>query len=193
VSIHISSSLSGTINSAMGAAAQVAHKRIRVVDSRTVSLAMGYLVQTAAEAAHAGAKLDEIAALIDANIPKAGFYAVLDSLQHAQRSGRLGSAQALLGSVLQIKPIIGIRDGTVQAIDRPRTMRKALDRVAELLAHEAPFLFLGVPHAANESMARELAERLSAISPGQVDVIMTGPVIGTHCGPGAVAVCYLKR
>ncbi len=193
LSIHISGRLSGTINSAQAAAAEVAGKRIRVIDSRAVSLSMGYLAQMAAEAARAGASLEEAAKLVEASIGKTGFYAALETLQHAQRSGRIGFAQALLGSMLQIKPIITVRDGAVEPVDRPRTMRKALERMAELTARDAPLAYLAVPHANNEPLARELAGRLSAVSPAGIDIVTTGAVVGTHCGPGAVATCYIRK
>ncbi|HEY8694306.1 MAG TPA: DegV family protein [Chloroflexota bacterium] len=193
ISIHISGGLSGTLNSARAAADLLPGKRIRVIDSRAVSLALGYLAQMAAEAAGTGASQDAVCELLAASIAKTGFYAVLETLQHAQRSGRISFAQALLGSMLQIKPIITLRDGTVQQADRPRTMRKALDRMVALTARDAPFTYLAVPHADNEALARELAERLAPVSPGNIDVVATGAVVGTHCGPGAAATCYIRK
>jgi len=193
VSIHISGRLSGTLNSAQAAAAELTGKRVRVIDSRTVSLSLGYLTELGAEAARAGAGLDEVCDAVQGSIDKTGFYAVLDTLQHAQRSGRIGFAQALLGSMLQIKPILTIRDGTVQPVDRPRTMRKGLERLAELTEQDMPLARLAVPHANNEPMARQLAERLASVAPAGIDVITTGAVVGTHCGPGAVATCYLRK
>lgn len=193
VSIHISGGLSGTLNSARAAAEQAPGKRIHVIDSRSVSLALGYLVQIAAQAAAGGATSIEVSELVEAHIGKAGFYAVLDTLQHAQRSGRISFAQALLGSMLQIKPIITVREGIVQQVDRPRTMRKALDRMVELTKRDAPFAYLAVPHADNEPLAREMAERLKPVSPGNIDIVTTGVVVGTHCGPGAVATCYIRK
>ncbi len=192
LSVHISASLSGTVNSATAAAAQLPGKRIRVVDSRTVSLALGFLVQMAAEAARAGASLDETARVVEENGARTGFYAVLDTLQHAQRSGRISFAQALLGSMLQIKPIITIRDGVVAQVGRPRTMRRAAADLVELTTSDAPLRHLAVMHADNELLAANLAERLQPLAPGRIDVVETGAVIGTHCGPGAIATCYVK-
>src|SRR5581483_11284883 len=118
--------------------AELPHKRIEVVDSRGVSMGLGFLAQVAATAARGGARREEVAELIRANIPKTGFFAVLETLQHAQRSGRIGFVQALLGSMLQIKPILTVRDGAVQPLDRPRTMRRAIDRMVELTVADAP-------------------------------------------------------
>jgi DegV family protein with EDD domain len=193
VSVHLSGALSGTLNSARAAAEQVPGKRIRVIDSRSVSLALGYLAVIAATAAADGASLDAVCQLVEANIGKTGFYAALDTLQHAQRSGRIGFAQALLGSMLQIKPIITLRDGAVQQFDRPRTMRKALDRIVDMTGRDGPLAYLAVAHADNEPLATELAERLAAVSPGEIEVVATGAVVGTHCGPGAVATCYIRK
>lgn len=192
LSIHISSALSGTVNSATMAAGQVPGKRIRVVDSRTVSMALGFVAALAADAARQGAPLGELVALVEARVRQAGFYAVLDTLQHAQRSGRISFAQALLGSMLQIKPILTLRDGAVQPVDRPRTMRRAIDRVVELTLRDAPLTHLAVLHADNEPLACDLRARLAGAASGSIDVVTTGAVIGTHCGPGAVATCYLK-
>jgi len=193
ISIHISAKLSGTLNSASAAASQIRDKRIEVVDSGMVSLSMGYQAEMAAQAAAHGASLEEIRALVEQQRGKARFYAALDTLDHARRSGRISFAQALLGSMLQVKPIITIRDGAVQAGDRPRTMRKALDRLFELTAQDAPFAYLAVPHANNEPLANQLADRLRSLGPGAIDVVATGATVGSHCGPGAVATCYIKK
>ncbi|MDE3074268.1 MAG: DegV family protein [Chloroflexota bacterium] len=192
ISIHISAKLSGTINSARIAADQLPAKRIRVFDSQSVSMALGYVVQTAAEAAASGEGLEAICESVQASIRQTGFLAVLETLHHAQKSGRIGFAQALLGSMLQVKPIIGIANGEVVPVDRPRTMRKAVDRLIDLTVRDAPFHHLAVPHAGNEELARDIAERLRLVHPGPIDVLATGAVVGTHCGPGAVACCYLK-
>jgi fatty acid kinase fatty acid binding subunit len=192
VSIHISAGLSGTVGSARAAAEQTPGKRIRVLDSRAVSLGLGYLAEMAAEAAAAGASLDDVCRLVEENAAKTGFYAVLDTLQHAQRSGRISFAQALLGSMLQIKPIITLRAGVVQPVDRPRTMRRALDRMLELTLRDGPFARLAVPHADNASLASELAARLAPAAE-RIDVVATGAVVGTHCGPGAVATCWVRK
>jgi DegV family protein with EDD domain len=193
ISIHISSKLSGTVNSARAAAAQVPAKRIAVVDSAQVSLSLGYVAIAAAEAAQGGAGFDDVHAMVEREVQQTGFYAVLDTLAHARRSGRIGFAQALLGSVLQVKPILAIRSGEVQPVDRPRTMRRGLERLAELARRDAPFSHLAVPHANNEPMARELAALLADVSPGTIDVVPTGATVGSHCGPGAVATCYVKK
>jgi DegV family protein with EDD domain len=193
VSIHISGKLSGTVGSARAAAEQLPGKRIRVIDSQAVSLAMGYIAQAAAETALAGATFEEVGASAEGVLPRAGFYAVLDTLQHAQRSGRKSAPQALVGSVLQVKPIIALRGGAIESLDKPRTMRKAAERLFELSARDAPFGYLGIAHAANEPLAHELAERLASIWSGTIDVVTTGAVIGTHCGPGAAAICYIRK
>jgi DegV family protein with EDD domain len=192
VSVHISSRLSGTVNSARAAAEQLPHKRIRVIDSLMVSLSLGYLAEAAAQAAQSGQGLDGVAARVEELVPRASFYALLETLQHAHRSGRIGFAQALAASVLQVKPILTIREGAVQPADRPRTMRRGIERLQELTLAEAPFTYLAVLHADNEPLARELAERLQPHAPGPVDVVCTGGVIGTHCGPGAVASCFIR-
>src|SRR5207244_3864089 len=95
----------------------------------------------------------EVVTRAEETISRTGFYALLETLRHAHRSGRIGFARALIGSVLQVKPLMTIREGVVKPIDRPRTMRKGLDRLVELTLADAPFEFLGVPHAANDPLA----------------------------------------
>ncbi|HLY67469.1 MAG TPA: DegV family protein [Chloroflexota bacterium] len=192
ISIHISSKLSGTCNAARVAAEQVPGKRIQVLDSQALSLGMSYLAQIAAGEARRGAPLEGVCDVVQRQLTHMGFYALLETLQHAHRSGRIGFAQAMLGGVLQIKPILTLRGGAVEPVDRPRTMRKGLDRLFELTAKEAPFAYIGVAHANNDALAGELAERLTPIAPGKVDVVTTGAVLGTHCGPGAVATCFVR-
>ncbi|MHB8620782.1 MAG: DegV family protein [Chloroflexota bacterium] len=192
ISIHISGGLSGTINSAQAAAAQVPDKRIAIIDSRTVSLAMGYLAQVAAQAAENGATFEEVRSLMGRSAGRTGFFAILDTLGFARRSGRLGFAQALVGTMLQVKPIISMVDGLVQPVERPRTIARAVDKLVEITARQAPFASLAVPHANNEDLAREVADRLSGAHAGDIDIVTTGAVVGSHCGPGAVATCFLK-
>lgn len=193
VSIHISEKLSGTYNSALQAAGRVAGKQIVVFDSGTVSLALGYVVQAAAEAIRDGASFDHVCHQVPIDTLGTGFYAVLETLQHAQKSGRVNFAQALLAAMLQVKPILTLTDGAVVPVDRPRTMRKAVQRLVELTSLDAPFRYLSVPHANNPEMAAEVASQLQAIHDGPIDIVATGAVVGTHCGPGAVATSYLKR
>ena len=192
VSIHISGGLSGTLGSARAAAEQVPGKGIRVLDSRVVSLGLGYLAEMAAEASAAGASLDDVCRLVEENAAKTGFYAILETLHHAQRSGRISFAQAMLGSMLQIKPIITLRGGVVQAVDRPRTTRRAVDRVLELTLRDGPFARLAVAHADNAPLANELAQRLAPAAEN-IEVVATGAVVGTHCGAGAVATCWIRK
>lgn len=192
VSVHISGKLSGTVNSARAAAEHVSGKRIRVIDSGMVSLSLGYQAQIATEAAEQGLGLEDVVAKVDEARGRTGFYALLETLEHARRSGRIGVAQALVGSMLQVKPIVTIRAGAIEPCDRPRTMRRGAERLAQLTLAEGPFAYLGVVHANNEALAQELAEWLSRDAPATVEVVCTGAVIGTHCGPGAVATCFLR-
>ena len=192
LSIHISSKLSGTYASALAAAAQLHQRDIRVYDSGTVSMSLGCIVQDAAEAAGQGASAAEVARKISVDTLGTGFYALLDTLHFAQRSGRINMAQALLAGMLQIKPVISIRAGVVAAVDRRRTLRKGLERLVELATRDAPFRHLAVLHAGNPVLAGELAAQLRPLH-DEVEVLPAGTVIGTHCGPGAVAACYLRR
>lgn len=193
ISIHLSAKLSGTWNNARTAAEGVSDKRIRVIDSGTASMALGYIVQAAAQAATAGEPFESICHTTEYDISRSGFFALLDNLSYAQKSGRITIAQALVASMLQVKPILSLKGGEIVPVDRTRTMRKGMERLVELTARDAPFRYLAVAHANDLQMGLAAADRLRELHNGPVDVVLTGPVIGTHCGPGAIGTCYLTR
>ena len=185
VSIHISSRLSGTFNSASTAARSVAPERIEVVDSLTVSMGLGWLVLEAAGMARGGASAASIAGYIEERKQDARIVALLDTLEYLQRGGRIGRTSAFLGSALQIKPLVAVREGEVQPLERVRTLKRALDRLVELAAEIGPFDHLAVLHLGTPEAAATLADRLSSFQPG-VELVRAqlGTVIGVYSGPG---------
>lgn len=187
LAIHLSSRLSGLYNSAR-LGAEEAGVPVRLVDSQQVSIGTGILAVLAARAARAGMGLAEIEAMVTAQVQRVYLFAMLETLDFVQRSGRLGRAQWLVGTMLNIKPIIRVRLGEVLPVrDVLRTRARAMDRLAEIARELAPFEGLAVMHARAEEQGRVLLDRLAPLSPA--DGIIFGEVgvtIGTYAGPGAI-------
>jgi DegV family protein with EDD domain len=190
VCINLSSHLSGTMQSAQVAAAAVADAcPVQVIDSRTASMGVGNLCLTAARRAADGDSLESIVGEVTDRLGRTRLYATLDTLDHIRKSGRIGNARALLGSMLSIKPVVEISDGVVNEGGRVRTRSKALKLLAAK-ASERPIEHLAVLHA-NAPDVDQLLDLLAPIFPR--DEIVTGiigPVIGTHAGPRVIGVSY---
>lgn len=193
ISIHLGGKLSGTVRSAQQAADMLPGMPVRVIDSGSVSLGLGFLGIEAAKMAREGKPLDEIARVIEAMVPRVVLWAVLDTLTYLERGGRIGKGRALLGNLLNVKPMIYIR-GEVLPGERVRSQRKAVARLVELARDEAPYSHLAVLHSAAEPLARELADQLASIHPrDQIIVAQLTSVIGVHGGPGIVGVTGIKQ
>ena len=192
VSIHISEKLSGTYASARQAADMTDPKRIRVVDSEVVSMSLGLVSIVAATLADRGAEPEAIEAKVVAMRPQLQTYFSVATLEFLRRGGRIGRANALLGSVLQVKPVLCIRDGLVTPLERVRTFERALNRVVELTRalDDGKGVCVIVGHADAPADAERIARELEPIA----DTLMIhplGPVVGAHAGPGVVGVgCY---
>ena len=192
VSIHISEKLSGTYSSARQAAEMTDPKRVRVVDSEKVSMSLGLITLVASSMASGGAEAETIEAKVLDMRQHVQTYFSVATLEFLRRGGRIGRANALLGSVLQVKPVLCIRDGLVTPLERVRTFERALTRVIELareLDHGKGVCVI-VGHADAEADAERVARELKPIA----DTLMIqplGPVVGAHAGPGVVGVgCY---
>jgi DegV family protein with EDD domain len=194
VAIHLSSKFSGTYQASLMAAQAVAAERITVVDSQTVTMAMGFTVIEAAKAAREGASRADIDHLLTSLIPKARLLGALDTLTYLERGGRIGRARAFLGSILNIKPIVTVRDGEVHPAGRARSRTQALDRLSEMLEREGPLQRLAVLHGAAPADAEKLRSRVQPRYP-ELEIPFTeiGPVIGTHAGPGVLGFTFLTR
>lgn len=190
VSIHLSSELSGTYEAAL-LAARKAPIEVVCLDTRTVALAMGLATRTACELAAAGDDAHSIADRVTARVRASRTWLVVDSLEQLRRGGRIGAASALVGSALLIKPILQIVDGHVAALEKQRTLGRAVERMAELVVAAAPpgRHEIGVQHVAAEERARELAEHLRQALP-QAEVVLAevGAVIAAHVGLGTLSV-----
>ena len=187
VAIVLSGSLSATLAHATAAAAMFPDADIRVFDSQTTSHQLGLLVVAAAELASSGADIDGVLDHLADLRGRSRLYIALDTLEYLKRGGRISAAQAAIGSVLSVKPIITIEAGAVETVDRPRTASRARARVIDLLARgpveRAVVLHTLAPEA--DAFADELAERLG-LSRDLVGIGLVGPVAGAHVGPGAL-------
>lgn len=195
ISIHPSSEVSGTVRSALTAKeTDFPEADIRIVDTRTVAGNLGSLVQLAVAWAESGVAADVIVARLQALIPRGRTYFLVATLEYLQRGGRIGGAQALVGGLLQIKPILELKNGRVEALERVRTHHRALERLKELVLERCPRsadAHLSVMHADDEAEARKLAEALSAaLGLGAIPVSSVGAAITTHAGPGTLAVGF---
>lgn len=192
VSVHLSSKVSGTYNSAQMAAKGVEEQAIEVVDSLSTSMALGFMALEGARLARAGRDRATIAERLRALVPKARVICVVDTLTYLERGGRIGKARALLGSLLNVKPILQLKDGEVVPVGRARGRPQALNKLVELLERDGHVSQLAIMHGAAQADAEQLRERVAASYPG-LDILLTeiGAVLGTHTGPGVIGFTYL--
>lgn len=193
VSIHLSSSLSGTYQSAMLAKSMYeGSAEITVIDSRSASYGIGSLVIAAAHAAREGRSVEEIEKLVASIRNDTRIYFLVDTLQYLQKGGRIGKASALVGSLLNIKPILSIDDeGQVFSVDKVRGSKKAMSRIVQMYKEEfgAHKVHVTVAHCKAEESAEEMLQLLKAeLQVEEVTYTMVGPVIAAHAGPGLIGV-----
>jgi len=193
ISIHISGKLSGTINSAIRPKNEVLHNfDIRIIDSQTTSMALAFLVIEAAKLAKNRNGLDTIEAEINRLIPKTRVYGMLDTLHYLEKGGRIGIIQYWLGSLLQFKPIIKVKDGEVLPVARPRTRNKGINELIDNFLAEGEMEKVGIIHAQKEALALEVRKRLSRYY-SDIPIAEVVPVLGTHAGLGTVGICGLLK
>jgi len=196
LSVHLSSKLSGTFQSALLARSQFPGARIEVVDSLQASFALSMIVIICAEKANQGASLEEVADMARKIGPQIETYFSVDSLEYLHRGGRIGKAQAFLGTLMKIKPLLKVVNGEVQPIEKIRTRDRLLNRFVELVeqaAREHSQLILTVAESDNSEVMTELLGRLERI-PG-VSLVFRGKiggVITSHAGPGALGIAFVK-
>jgi DegV family protein with EDD domain len=192
VSIHLSSELSGTWDAARLAAAQVGEHVVKVVDSRSAAMGSGFAVLAAARAAAEGEDVDAVAEAARRTAARTRTLFVVDTLEHLRRGGRIGSAAAILGSALAVKPVLHVQDGRVVPLEKVRTSARALNRLVQRAVEAAGGggASLAVHHLAAPERAERLAAELRERVPGirELHVSELGAAIGAHVGPGAVGV-----
>jgi DegV family protein with EDD domain len=196
LAILVSSHLSGTINSAIQAKEMLPGKPVELVDSLTASMALGFQVLMAARAAKNGASLKECKAIAEKARAQSGVYFVVDTLEFLHRGGRIGGAARLLGTALNLKPILTVTKGKIEPVARVRTQKKAFEKLLDIIAakldHEE-VTRLSVLHANAASQADQLmSELVERFHPAETILTEVSPVIGTHTGPGTIGIAFLK-
>jgi DegV family protein with EDD domain len=193
LAVAVSAKLSGTYAVALQSVGLLKRKcRVEVLDSRWAVMAEGFIAITAARAAQAGASLGEVLAVARRNIPRVDFRGAFDTLEYLKRGGRIGKAQALLGSMLKVNPIIGLRDGEVFPMGRERSRVKAIDHLYHFALSFTRVEDIAVEYAVDLEEAERLVEQLAARFPREIIYLSrASPVIGTHTGPGLLVVSVL--
>jgi len=192
VAVLISSRLSGTCDAASMAAKALDGAHIDVIDSLTTSMALGFIALEAAKLARTGADRTTVTDLVRSLVPKARVLATIDTLTYLEKGGRIGRAQALLGSLLNFKPLITLQDGEVAPLGRSRGRPQAVDRLVELLQRDGALTNLAVLHGGAREDAERLRERIAGSYPAlEIPLAETGAVIATYTGPGVIGFTYL--
>jgi DegV family protein with EDD domain len=194
LSIHMSISLSATVNTAMLCAAEKRSVPVTVFDSRQLSLGTGFLVATAAQAAAEGRSMQDIVALLEEQTLRTHVFAALDTLEYLKRSGRMNAAVAGIGGLLRIKPLLKMHNGN-PTVERVRTNNGATRRLVDLLSALAPLEQVAVVHTHAPDKADYVRRQAEHLLPaGNVWSVDITPVIGANIGPGAVGfACVTAR
>ena len=193
IAIIVSAKLSGTYEVALQSIGLMKRKcRVEVVDSQWAVMAQGFIVIAAAKAAQDGASFDEVIDVTQKTIPRVDMRAAFDTLEYLKRGGRIGKAQAFLGSMLRINPLITLKDGVVEPAGRTRSRAKAIERLCDFTMSYSHIEEIAVEDAACPDDAELLVERLDSKFPKErIYRSKTTPVIGTHTGPGLLLVAIL--
>lgn len=198
VSLHLSSKLSGTYASACAAKQELENQfkktlPISIVDTPWLSMALGLLVIAAAQAAEAGQSRDQVVATIQAIIPRLNLIFIVDTLEYLRRGGRIGGARAMVGTLLNVKPMLEIKGGLVEPLEQPRSRAKAIARLMEILAERSAQrpLHVAVLHADARNDAEEVAQQVRAqYECREFYIAEIGPAIGVHSGPNALGLAF---
>ncbi|WP_455361211.1 DegV family protein [Streptomyces sp. SYSU K21746] len=196
VSLHLSAELSGTYDAAV-LAARTAPVPVRVVDTGMIAMALGFCALAAAETAESGGTVDEAVAAAEKRAAGTSAYFYVDTLDYLRRGGRIGAAQALLGSALAVKPLLQLDGGRIEMLEKVRTASKAIARLEEIAVERAGAsgVDIAVHHLAAPERAERLSARLRERVPGLVDLHVSevGAVIGAHTGPGLLGAVISPR
>lgn len=197
VGVFISSEMSGTFATAHMVKEMILKNypeaSIELIDSRSNCMQLGYAAITAGRAAQKGMSLQEVVQATKENIIRSRFIFTPDTLEYLKKGGRIGTAQALLGSFLQIKPILTVTDGTTDVITKVRSKKKAIATIIDIFLEDIKkYGFAeGIIHHINcEDEAKEMAEKVRALIGKTIDICPIGPVIGAHVGPGSLGIAY---
>ena len=191
VCINLSSGVSATLEAAEIGARELSDRDIRIIDSRSVTSGLGTMVLTAGRTANNGASAEEVVSVVESLKQRTYVYAALDTLENLKKGGRIGSAQALLGNMLSIKPIIDFSSGVVEEAAKLRTRKKSLVWLRDKLAeHGDRVENLTVMHAQAEDIEDFLKLLATVVDPSTIRVGSLGPVVASHAGPGVVGMSF---
>ncbi len=192
LSLHISSKLSATYNSALQAQKEIGNENIKVIDSMNGTLGLGAIVHHIADLNQKGESFENLVKEAEKIIPNAIFMGLVPTLEYLAKGGRIGKARAFMGSLLKIKPILSAVDGEIQSVGKARTLIKGMDFIVdEMKNRKISKLF--IVHANHEERANLLKEKTKdLIDPKDVILAEFGPVVGTHLGPGAFGVGFIS-
>jgi DegV family protein with EDD domain len=199
LSVHISSKLSGTINSAEQARKTIRNGVIEIVDSQLASLPLGFAVLEAAKAAATGASLAECKKIAIETSKRSSAVFIVDTLEYLHRGGRIGGASAFFGTALNIKPVLELKNGIIDAAGRVRTLNKAMEYILDVLERKigpnVSNLHLSALHAEAAGNANILLEKAKSRfkTTGTSLIVDVTPVIGAHVGPGTIAIAYFAE
>lgn len=192
VSIHLSSKLSGTYNSAIQAKDMVSARcPIEVIDSQIVSVGLGLVVIAAAKAAEAGENLQQVVTLVKNVIPKTYIFGLLDTSEYLRRGGRIGRIQALVGSALDLKLLVTLRDGEVASAGRVRSRLKGIERLVNIVQGAANIEDIAIGYSTTPDEAQGLSAKLAPfVGKDEVKLFRLGTTLGVHTGPGGLAIGF---
>jgi DegV family protein with EDD domain len=194
LAIHISKKLSGTINSAEQAVKMVTTQGpIEIIDSRSVSMGLGMLVIAAARMAKQGKSLPEISAAIKKMVPDTKLFILFDTLEFLAKGGRIGKAKSLMGSLLNVKPLLALKDGEFIPSGQVRNRTKGKEKLLEFANGLKDVEDLAVIHSTTPDEAMELANSISSFPKERIHVQRVGPVLATHAGPGVLGITSITR
>lgn len=195
ISIHLSSKLSGTYNSAVQGKNMISTAcHIELIDSQTVSIALGLVVIQASKMAKSGMGLKQIVDELGQIIANVHILILFDTLKYLAKGGRIGKAKALLGSLLNVKPLLTVRDGELVPSGQVRTRSKGTDLLLDFVKNAREIQDLAVLHSTTPDEAQVLVERVSSIFPrDRVILARLGPALGVHGGPGILAIALRQK
>lgn len=191
--VAVASKLSAVYNIMRLAAAKLPQDRVTLIDSKSVTMGLGFQVLAGAEAAEATSDMDKVRAAIESTRDRAHVYAALETMEFLKRSGRISWAAAGIGALLHINPMLHVFDGEVMSGKRVRTFARALDELVELAHQQAPLERMALLYISDYEYAGKLRERLSDIAPPNTLIVSVTPTIGVHIGTGGVGVVTVSK
>ncbi|BBE30192.1 hypothetical protein OSSY52_03330 [Tepiditoga spiralis] len=200
VGVFLSSKMSGTYSTALMVKNMILENypeaKIEIVDSTSNSMQLGFAAITGAKLAKEGKNIEEIVSEINKNIKRSKFIFIPDDFKYLKKGGRVGTAQAIIGSVLKIKPILTVINGKTAVLEKIRTRKKAIEKMIDIFAKDIEKYGFGdavVHHINCEEEALKLADLLKETTGKIIKIVPIGPVIGTHVGPGSIGIAYFTK